>query len=408
MRRFQTYSAMAVIATLFLLLFYSNLHLDTTNAVQSGDRAATTPVKQKSIPSTTPVHYNITISKELRELIPQNGAYWNRLLHAFIKKSDKDTDFFRNRYKWSGCADSQGSLRLNIHDFNSYSAILQSFLQHMNCKSPPILIDQPEMCVSAGNGQNLLLFAIKSTPGNFKERQAVRETWGKNKTYGNGPAVRTVFLLGSASPDDPDLSALLSVEAEHFRDILQWDFYDSFLNLSLKMDSLLHWTLKNCPQVSFVFSGDDDVFVNTPALISYVKSLEASKASELYVGHVISQASPLRDPRSKYYIPLSFYDGPYPAYAGGGGFLFSGALLHPLYLVSHVIPFFPIDDVYFAMCAKALGVSAEAHSRFQTFDIKEQDRENVCIHKDYLLIHRRTPQQIIRLWKGINNPLLTC
>ncbi|KAM6932930.1 N-acetyllactosaminide beta-1,3-N-acetylglucosaminyltransferase 2 [Xenentodon cancila] len=403
---------MIFFVALFLVLFYSSLHLETTYSVQSGDRAVTNPAKPRGVTSPPAVPFNISVSKELRGFIPQNGAYWNRMLHAFIKRADKDQGVFGNELKWSLCRkDNYEYLRLNIHDFDSCPALLQSFLQNMNCKAPPILIDQPDRCISAGverSDQKLLLFAIKSTPENFKQRQAVRETWGQERTYENGLKVRTVFLVGNSSPDDPNLSVLLSSEAKHFRDVLQWDFYDTLFNLSLKMNSFLHWTLENCPQVAFVFSGDDDVFVNTPALLTYVQSLEPSRASELYVGHVISQATPLRDPRSKYYIPLTFYDGPYPAYAGGGGFLFSGALLHPLYLVSHVIPFFPIDDVYFGMCSKALGVSPEADSRFQTFDIKEQDRENVCVHKTYLLIHQRSPQQMIKLWKGINNPLLTC
>lgn len=236
----------------------------------------------------------------------------------------------------------------------------------------------------------------------------MRETWGREEVYKGGMRVRTVFLLGSSSQDDPDLSPMLSFEAQHYKDILQWDFCESLLNLTLKMNLLLQWTLQNCPNVSFVFSGDDDVFVNTPALLNYLQSLEPLKASQLYAGHVISTANPLRDPKSKYYIPLSFYEGPYPAYAGGGGFLISGALLQPFFAVSHVIPFFPIDDVYTGMCAKALDVTPETHVGFQTFDVKEEDRENLCVHKDLILIHQRTPQQMKKLWRGIHSPLLTC
>lgn len=298
-----------------------------------------------------------------------------------------------------------------MHDFTSYPVLFQDFLQCMNCRSPPVLINQPNKCISGereGDNPTFLLFAIKTTPGNFERRQAVRETWGRDGTYQSGARVRTVFLLGSSPLDDPDLSPLLSFEARHFGDLLQWDFHESLLNLTLKMNMFLQWTLKYCPTVSFVFSGDDDVFVNTPALLRYLQSLEPPRGSRLYVGHVINTANPLRDPKSKYYIPLSFYDGPYPAYAGGGGFLISGALLQPLYSVSRVIPFFPIDDVYIGICSKAVGVSPEAHAGFLTFDIKEQDRDNLCVHKNLILIHQRSPQQMKKLWKGIHSPLLTC
>lgn len=197
-------------------------------------------------------------------------------------------------------------------------------------------------------------------------------------------------------------------EAKHYGDILQADFHDSLLNLTLKMNAFLRWTLERCPRVSFVFSGDDDVMVNTPALLSYLSSLDSSKASRLYAGDVIKMASPQRDPKNKYFIPMSFYEGPYPAYVGGGGFVISGGLLRPLYSTCGAIPYFPIDDVYVGMCFSALGVLPEAHTGFYTFDIRDRDRGNLCAYKKLILVHRRSPRQVKKIWQGIHSPLLTC
>ncbi|KAJ0047371.1 hypothetical protein NL108_006764, partial [Boleophthalmus pectinirostris] len=364
--------------------------------------------KQVSFLSPKPDVVGVSVSSGLTQAIPQNKAYWNRLLYSALGQLDKKE--LEHHRLWSHCREvNQELLKTNIHDFTSYPSMIQDFLMAMNCKSPPLLVNQPYKCVrSEGGGQTFLLFAIKSRPGNFEQRQAVRETWGREEVFQSGLRVRTLFLLGSPSSDDPDLGALLSFESKTFKDILQWDFNESLLNLTLKMDAFLHWTLKNCPHVSFVFSGDDDVFVNTPALLSYLQSLEPSKAAQLYVGQVISTAGPLRDPKSKYYIPLSFYDGPYPPYIGGGGFVISASLMQQLYSISRVIPFFPIDDVYIAICLKGLGISPESHSGFQTFDISEQDRQNLCVHKGLILIHRRSPRELKKLWRGIHSPLLTC
>ncbi|XP_067451429.1 N-acetyllactosaminide beta-1,3-N-acetylglucosaminyltransferase 2 [Thunnus thynnus] len=416
MRRIKTFSAMVLIGTLLLIFFYSSLHLETSYSHKAGSedflKHPSFSSKRESVTKPPPDFHNVTVSAGLRQSIPQNRAYWNRLLYSALRRLDKGEDLFRDDSSWSRCRETnQELLQTNIHDITSYPVLFKDFLQGMDCRSPPVLINQSNNCISdegKGDNQIFLLFAIKSTPGNFERRQAVRETWGREEVYKTGLRVRTVFFLGSSSLDDPDLGPLLSFEAQSFGDLLQWDFHESLLNLTLKMNMVLQWTLLNCPHVSFVFSGDDDVFVNTPALISYLQSLEPSKASRLYVGHVISTANPLRDPKSKYYIPLSFYDGPYPAYAGGGGFIISGALLRPLYYVSRVIPFFPIDDVYTGMCAKALNVAPEAHAGFQTFDVKEEDRENLCVHKDLILIHQRSPQQMKKLWKGIHSPFLTC
>lgn len=414
MRPTHTFSVMVLCVTVFMIFFYLTLNQEMRSKaeaehhrlnVKDSDVKTQSP-KQESVTMPSPNVPDVTISAVLRETIPQNGAYWNRLLYSGLKRLDEKGKPFRNDSDWSHCReDNQEILQTNMHDVSSYPALFLSFLQVMNCRSPPVLLDQPSKCVSS---QTFLLFAIKSNPRNFEQRQAVRETWGKEGVHEGGLRVRTVFLVGTNRLEDPDLNSLMSFEAKHFGDIVQWDFHDSFFNLTLKMNMLLQWTLKRCPRVSFVFSGDDDVFVNTPALLSYLHSLDASKASRLYVGHVISTASPHRDPNNKYYIPVSFYDGPYPAYAGGGGFLFSGALLQSLYSVLRLIPFYPIDDVYTGMCFLAMGITPEPHPGFLTFDIKVQDRENLCVHKDLILIHQRTPAQTKKLWKGIHSPLLTC
>ncbi|XP_071380532.1 N-acetyllactosaminide beta-1,3-N-acetylglucosaminyltransferase 2-like [Centroberyx affinis] len=430
MRRFQALIAMVLLSSLALIFFYSTLNLQTTYSrralPEDIPKHTTLPARDSNVTpqgppldseqdrTTTPHRdvYNVSVSAGFRQAVPQNGAYWNRLLHSILRRLDKGDYTFRHGASWSRCMETnQELLQTNVHDFTSYPMLHQDFLRAMNCRFPPTLIDQPNKCTSSegeADNQTFLLFAIKSNPRNFVRRQAVRETWAREGVHQSGLRVRTVFLLGSLTLDDPDLGPLLSFEAKQFGDLLQWDFHESLWNLTLKLNVFLGWSLRNCPHASFVFSGDDDVFVNTPVILGYLQSLEPSKASQSYVGHVISTASPVRDPKSKYYVPMSFYDGPYPAYAGGGGLLISGALLQPLYHITYVIPFFPIDDVYTGMCFKALGISPVAHKGFQTFDVPEQDRENMCVHKDLMLIHQRTPEQIKRLWKGIHSPLLTC
>ncbi|XP_072314670.1 N-acetyllactosaminide beta-1,3-N-acetylglucosaminyltransferase 2 [Eucyclogobius newberryi] len=414
MRGFQSLIAMILLTTLFLV-FLSSLHLEKTHShkLEQKDVRKIIQVAVKPNATLSPLSKQarntkaLTISSGLRKAIPQNQAYWNRLLYSALGRVDKKN--LEHHQLWSHCRDvDQELLKTNIHDFTSYPSMFQEFLMTMNCKSPPLLVNQPYKCLSSEGGPPFIFFAVKSRPGNFEQRQSVRETWGREGVFQNGLRVRTLFLLGNPSTNEPDLSALMSFEAKTFKDILQWDFKETLLNLTLKMDAFLHWTLKYCPQVSFIFSGDDDVFVNTPALLSYLQSLEPSKSAQLFVGHLISTAAPLRDTKSKYYIPLSFYDGPYPPYIGGGGFLISGSLLQRLHSISHVIPFYPIDDVYIGMCLNALGIAPVAHSGFHTFDVSEQDRENLCVHKGLILIHKRSPTELKKLWKGIHSPILTC
>nr|XP_033809603.1 UDP-GlcNAc:betaGal beta-1,3-N-acetylglucosaminyltransferase 8 [Geotrypetes seraphini] len=292
-----------------------------------------------------------------------------------------------------------------ISNFDSYPDLYKQFLLYSNCHQFPLVINQPKKC--AGN-QIFLLLAIKSMPQNFINRQAVRETWGRETAYGN-LWVRRVFLLGMRNGDfEPNLQHLLLFEGQRFQDILQWDFHDSFFNLTLKDNLFLKWTTEYCQDAHFIFKGDDDVFANTMAIVNYLHSLTYPIAEALYMGHIITNALPFRKRNSKYYIPESYYSGPYPAYAGGGGFIFTGHLAKLLYLVSHYIVFFPIDDVYLGLCFKALGIEPLAHPKFQTFDISAKDRDNACTHKTLLLVHQRSPQQNLHLWRLLQDPALSC
>lgn len=417
MKPLRRFTAIVFLVTCVFILF-STFHLERTHRAKSDVlRYRSLTVHEGEVKASTharvtaPNTQRLSIYNRVRQTIPQNGAYWNRLLYAAIKQQENREISASRDSEWSRCRESnQELLKTNIHDIHLYPAVLQDFLQTLKCRSPPLLINQPHKC-DTGEGEadnrTVLVFGIKSIPGHFEQRQAVRKTWGREGLFQSSLRVHTVFLLGS-SQDDRDLVPLLSFESQYFGDLLQWDIHESLLNLTLKVNAFFEWTLKHCPRVSFIFSGDDDVFVNSPALFTYLESLEPSKASRLYVGQVLSASVPFRDPKSKYYIPLSFYDGSYPPYVGGGGFVLSGALLQPLSSVSRVIPLFPMDDVYTGMCLQAVGVSPEQNPGFKTFDIKEEDRENLCVHKSLILIHQRSPQQIKKLWNGIHNPLLTC
>ncbi|XP_072551722.1 N-acetyllactosaminide beta-1,3-N-acetylglucosaminyltransferase 2 [Salminus brasiliensis] len=432
MRNKRLLLVMGVISSLFIGMLYSLLNqrdhkqrlaempsLTTADLFTRPPTIAATenksteqPAKpQKSAPrSSYAAGKPVTVSESFIKFIPKNGAFWNRKLHSLLSKLEATDLTERQPPNGSRCQpESIESLRINIQDFRAYPDIYQDFVKCMDCHDSQILIDQPSKCDPGdGKGEVFLLFAVKSTPSHFERRQAVRDTWGKEGRYKRGLLVRTVFLLGSTSADDASVDSLIEFEARTYGDLLLWDFQDSFYNLTLKEHVFLKWALHRCPLVSFIFKGDDDVFANTPAILHYLQSLKPEKASELYTGQIISEATPLRDTKSKYYVPQTFFEGAYPLYAGGGGFLFSGNLLKPLYIISQYIPFFSIDDVYTGMCFKALGITPEKHHGFQTFDIREQDREDACAHKNLLLVHKRTPKQTIRLWRSIRSPFLTC
>lgn len=318
----------------------------------------------------------------------------------------------------------------HVEDFNSLPEDMRAFIMSMHCRKYPLLINQPGMCRRNNSSFDLdtpmLLMAIKSQVGNFESRQAIRETWGhsglvKGETNKKGGLVRTVFLLGrqdSSTGPHPDLKNLLDLENQKYRDILLWDFRDTFFNLTLKDLLFWNWIQKYCPTAIFVFKGDDDVFVRTGALLDYLhkqweehnlwKAYTNETEMNLFVGDVINNAMPNREPSTKYYIPERFYKGGYPPYAGGGGVVYSGSLALRLKEVSAKVRLFPIDDVYLGMCLHKLGLSPSHHPGFLTFDLPETDRGNPCAYKSVLLVHRRSPKKMLALWKQLQNLSSQC
>ncbi|XP_042201552.1 N-acetyllactosaminide beta-1,3-N-acetylglucosaminyltransferase 2 [Callorhinchus milii] len=345
----------------------------------------------------------IQISHQFKNFVPVKSAFWNKRQHQMFQLVDLLLET-SGVYIPPRCqlTDGHGS----IDNFNTYPQPLKDFVRYIGCRHFPQLIDHPRKC----QPEPFLLLVVKSVVGSFERRQAIRETWGKEGKV-EGLEVRLVFLLGSSRGEGygPNLKALLGFEDGLYGDLLQWDFRDTLFNLTLKDTLFLRWADTHCPGARYIFKGDDDIFLNTPALVSHLRSLNQTETSSpIYLGQSILNASPLRDLKSKYFIPSTLYEGAYPGYMGGGGFVYSGSLIKPLYAVSHYIPFFPIDDVFTGMCFLALGVSPTHHEGFRTFDIDQRHRRDPCVHRDLLLVHQRTPLEVTWLWEAVRNPELKC
>lgn len=315
-----------------------------------------------------------------------------------------------------------GNLTSQMEDFLELPLQMQMFVRSMHFRDYPVLIEPAKLCgrgLRKGQGP-LLVLAIKTKDLNFENRQAIRQTWGRAGwvagATGNGGVVRRVFLLGKNHAEPRvEVSKLLQLESRQYRDILQWDFHDSFFNLTLKDVLLWDWLSTRCSMARFVFKGDDDVLLRTPALLDYLREqtiLSGGPGSEVMkgfmVGDVIEAASPNRVNSTKYFIPASFYNGLYPPYGGGGGVVYSGELALRLNRISRRVHLYPIDDVYVGMCLHRLGVHPIHHPAFLTFDFPKKEGEERCAYHTILLVHKRSPAQVMKLWSEIMRNQTEC
>lgn len=112
-----------------------------------------------------------------------------------------------------------------------------------------------------------LLAYVHTAPSNFRQRMAVRRTWGNGRYYDE--SFRLVFFLGK--PLKEGEQERVSAEAYRYGDIVQEDFVDSYVNLTYKAVAALKWISEHCSHATYVLKADDDIFVNMFALLAIVK-----------------------------------------------------------------------------------------------------------------------------------------
>ncbi|XP_068595509.1 UDP-GlcNAc:betaGal beta-1,3-N-acetylglucosaminyltransferase 9 [Brachionichthys hirsutus] len=298
----------------------------------------------------------------------------------------------------------------------------EGYLREKDSRDFKLLVDQPDKCHTRDPQEDkgstaapYLLIAVKSVAADFEKRQVVRRTWGKERLFRSGLSIRTIFLLGVPRNRTalPLWDRLLSYESQTFRDILLWDFEDTFFNLTLKEIHFLKWFNSSCPHVKFVFKGDADVYVNVDNILEMLQGQKPE--NDLLVGDVIVNAKPIRRPSSKYYVPEFVYGvGLYPSYAGGGGFVMSGHTARRLSSACQQVELFPIDDVFLGMCLRLIGVKPSRHQGFRTFGIPRPSAAphlqtfDPCFYRELMVVHSLSVPQIWLMWNLLHDPKLSC
>uniref|UniRef100_A0A8C6UPD5 Hexosyltransferase n=1 Tax=Neogobius melanostomus TaxID=47308 RepID=A0A8C6UPD5_9GOBI len=317
-------------------------------------------------------------------------------------------------YSWPKC--ERNISAANISGFSTLPAHIQDYLYYRSCRHFPMLLDIPNKCGGPEDSSEVFLFlVIKSSPGNYERREVLRKTWARERQH-NGLWIRRIFISGTAGSgvEKMRLNKHLQVEQKLYNDILQWDFADSFWNLTLKQILFLEWMERNCPNTRFLLNGDDDVFANTDNMVEYLHGLTDNDGGKhLFIGNLIEGTGPFRLPGTKYSVPVQVYESNfYPPYCSGGGFLLSGYTASVIYDMSKSITLLPIDDVYMGMCLAKAGLKPESHMGVKPsgLDIPSSklDGYDACFYKEVLLVHRFLPTEMFLMWHQIQNPELNC
>ncbi|CAC5420975.1 B3GALT1 [Mytilus coruscus] len=192
------------------------------------------------------------------------------------------------------------------------------------------------------NKHVFLLVLVYSATCKFEDRQVIRKTFGSISKFDN-KLIEYVFVLGQTANDTQQMD--IEQESVKYKDMIQGNFIDSYRNLTYKRVFSLFWVNKFCNNVTYVIKIDDDITVNIPFLIPYLRNKQ-NKTSVLECFYLI-EAGPYRDRRYKWYMSLSEYPfATFPPYCAGPSSIMSADVIREMYEATTIMPFFWLEDVY--------------------------------------------------------------
>ncbi|XP_028274319.1 putative UDP-GlcNAc:betaGal beta-1,3-N-acetylglucosaminyltransferase LOC100288842 [Parambassis ranga] len=262
-------------------------------------------------------------------------------------------------------------------------------------------ITNPDAC---RNSNLFLLALVFSSPANVTLREAVRRTWA-NQTLIQGFPVRILFFLGSTQTSAAH-EALIK-ESEHYGDLVQGHAAaDSTLHGSTERTVLaLRWVITFCPVARFVLLTKESVFLNLPAIGSYLLGLRRHP-EDLYIGRVIQKGSPNRNPNSPGYLPPTLYPDKYlPEYCDGTAYILSQDVVRKVYVASAAVLAPVPADVFVGVCAKKAGVTPTHSARFSG---DKHIRYNACCFRYLFSSAGMESHELESLWADLRQKRGKC
>lgn len=257
------------------------------------------------------------------------------------------------------------------------------------------LINEPYFCLEQ---EHLYIIAISSSPKNFEQRMAIRNTWGSAEVL-NSTKGAILFLFGRIN-NHMRLQKQIYEESMNYRDIVQGDFIDSYRNLTQKSIMALKWFSSYCSQVKFLMKTDDDIFVNTELLATYLKENESKK--RWIVGCIKTHAAYPTQMKSNNALPVLSLPYGHPTFVAGAGYVMSNDIIELLYKESQQLKLVPVEDVFITgHCAKALGIKPDHNSKFSCGEVVK----NFCSLGDSMFTgHHITADLQGKIWDLIHDP----
>ena len=231
----------------------------------------------------------------------------------------------------------------------------------------PVTCDSPDRPVT-------LLLMTTSTAKSRERRNLHRKYYSALAPYN----IRRVFLLGQT--EDPLLQGDIVREAKEHGDILQWDVPETYRNIVLKTIMAYKWFNDTCRHVKYYMKTDDDVVINFPAMLQFIRDQNLHKP--FLMGNCVFNRTVRRNQKlSRHYIRYEQYGkDSFPPFCEGSGYIMPEKVPRSLAAASFNIPVFPIEDSFTGTAIASLNypVSIEDHQNEFSADYWFLVASSVC------------------------------
>lgn len=266
------------------------------------------------------------------------------------------------------------------------------------------IMDNTELCA---NKTPFLVLMVPVAPHNVEARNAIRQTWA-NKSVVQGKVVLTLFMLGLAGEDSAEKTQkMLAEENLQHHDLIQSNFLDTYLNLTIKTMVIMNWLDTHCATAAYAMKLDSDMFLNVDNLVIMLKRPEIPK-EEYLTGYLMVNRPVVRSKNSKWYVSEELFPEPtYPTYTLGMGYVFSNDLPGKFVEASKSITPFNIEDAYIGMCMKKLGLSPKSPpdpSQFKAYNTKY----NRCKYSKIITYILGSSKELLEYWTDLKKPGPPC
>ena len=216
------------------------------------------------------------------------------------------------------------------------------------------LVNTDKNYCGKSNGKDLLFIAfVPVSPNLFEIRDLIRSTWASGKYL--KPKAKIVFLLGRST--ESSVNFQIKNESLKYADIVQYDFDDTFYNLTIKTIIGFKWVSSYCQNAKYTLKVDDDVVVNVHFLIEYLEgSIKKNKKQKnTIIGKCNKKRQVIRNINSRFFMSKDeFKDDYYKEYCEGPAYLLTTDLVPKMYYKSLNTNLIKFEDVYVGLLARNL------------------------------------------------------